>query len=847
MPKHFDKYQQQVIDIREGCHLVLAPPGCGKTEILRERVAVLRSRGVGPEDIICLTFTNRAAREMRERLLEDGREEGLGDLFVGNLHSFCSRFLSANGIIGPLTGIIDEEDQRDIMEELGLEELNFAARRESDRVKPEDIALVCAVDYQKEHGHPREVFLTRRDIPQSMTSEVGRIAGLYARFKEEHNVLDFNDLLLLTYTVLTTPGYREDLTMNSYHWVQVDEVQDLSPLQMAIVESITAPEDYCVLYLGDDRQAIYSFMGAKMDNIMHLHRKCPGPPLHLYTNYRSPSYMQDLLNTYASTQLGMDPDLLPRSSTRAEAGPDDLAICPFPAYDDMVGELPATVRSLMDKHPGQSIGILVRTNKNAEEISTLLTKEGLEHFKLSGKDIFKSDSYKTLTAHMGVCHRGTDLLGWARILWKMQAFPTYRDARTACSKMRSAALSPLDLMAAGRGEETLLGIFARTYREGELVIFDTETTGLDVFRDDIIQIAAVKVRRGAIVPGSRFNILLGTDRPIPETVGGERNPMLEVYREGNPMPREEGLGMFMQYIGDAPLLGHNSDFDVRILGNNLGRIPALRERYCPLRREVFDSLRLIRLCEPALKEYKLRSLLEALSLEGKNTHRAEDDILATKSLADYIYGKSPALLARGERLLQNARMREGAEALLRNYYPLYLHTREAILCDDPISGGGTPFMEEFKSVYGHMTGGNYITRIPSFDYLCAFLEGSVFNDPVTEEHMLTEVERHLGQMRTFCNADLCGGGIIREKIHLMTVHKAKGLEFDRVVLFNCTDGTYPWFNSRSDEEIDEDKRVLYVGLSRARRGICVLYCHRFRSHPRRLTPFLDPVRSRFRE
>ena len=846
MSKTFDTHQMEVIHLGEGRHLVLAPPGCGKTEILKERISHLQSQGIPPEDMICLTFTNRAARAMRERLQEDGTE-GLDGLFVGNLHRFCSSFLYDNRIISLDTGIIDENDLKDIMDDFGLKKLNTRASKEFEEVTAEDISNLSAILFQKANGHPAGLLLPCRPIPRWATAEADSMARRYSSYKEEHNIIDFNDLLVLSYTAMMDPSYREKYSMTSYHWIQVDEVQDLSPLQMALVDKLTAPEGFSVLYLGDERQAIYSFMGAKVESLRNLETKCGGHVLHLFTNYRSPSYMLDLLNLYAESELGIPPSLLPTSSIQAEAAPGDLSINCYGEYDKMTTGIARAVKTLRNLDPEGSVGILVRTNRIAEDISAILSISGLEHFKLSGEDVFKGKSYKALLAHFGVCYKETNFLEWARLLWSVGAVKSYKDGRTACAELRSKAMTPLDLVAVRHGEDTLLGKFARIYSEGELVIFDTETTGLDVFNDDIIQIAAIKVRGGEIVPGSEFNLLLRTERPIPQTLGSEVNPMVQLYAEGPLTEREEGLRQFMEYVGEDPLLGHNSDFDERILKNNMGRFPALKREYHLEGREVLDSLRLIRLVEPHLKVYKLRSLLEALGLEGVNSHRADDDILATKSLVDYIYGKASSLVPLQGELRQNYQAMETARAIEENYLPLYRRTREALLSDRAISEGGTSMLDEMIHTYSYMLSQEFIEKIPRFEYICSFLGNSVFTNPATEDHMLTEVERHLGQLRTYSNADLCDSGVIKEKIYLMTVHKAKGLEFDRVIMFDCTDGTYPWFSSKTDQQRDEDKRVFYVGLSRARRGLFLMYTVRRTYYAKRISPFISPIRHLFKE
>ena len=162
---------------------------------------------------------------------------------------------------------------------------------------------------------------------------------------------------------------------------------------------------------------------------------------------------------------------------------------------------------------------------------------------------------------------------------------------------------------------TYMQDFMSEYEQGEIVIFDTETTGLNVFEDDILQIAAVKTKQGQ-VEGSEFTVFIATDREIPEKLGDIDNPIIEEMKHNKLYSHEEALRMFIDYVGDDVLLGHNANYDYNILDYNLQRyLPSVNLRQHSAR--YFDSLKLVRLLEPDLKEYKLKYLLSILHLEGE--------------------------------------------------------------------------------------------------------------------------------------------------------------------------------------------------------------------------------------
>ena len=662
--KIFDESQEKVIAAEGGYFLALAPPGCGKTELLTHRILKAHNHGVDYKNMLCLTFTNRAARGMRDRINEAAPEPCEG-LFVGNIHRFCSRFLYENRIVPMSTGIIDELDQKDIFDEFGFTQYNSNHKGYDNQLQVADIGRLASRLYQEEHNHPRDIWL---DMPRFKTEEVRRksqeIANFYYEYKQANNILDFDDILLYSYTRMMESDYKE-LQYSDYHWIQIDEVQDLNNLQFAIIDKLTAKEDFTVMYLGDEQQAIYSFMGAKISSLSKLAERAGGNILRLFTNYRSPKYLLDAFNTYAISELRMDPKLLPTPNSLEEAGKGTMSIFEYAHELSQDSGLVQIVRTVTAKYPEERVGVLVRTNNAAEDISSMFSLRGIPHFKLSGQDIFKTNEFKALVAHFSVVQQDTNFFEWARVLWTMKATPSYKDARGLVTRLRDAAITPLDFMDYC-GESSYVAEFLRTYKNKEFVIFDTETTGLNLFEDDIIQIAAIKVRNGEVVPGSEFNVLIRTNRDIPALLGKDVNPMVEVYNNGTLLEAEDALTQFLDYVGDDEVLGHNVNYDYQILRHNLFR-RLNGEKIEDHIKVYWDSLKLIRLLEPHLRVYKLKSLLEAFGLEGQNSHRADDDILATKSLVDYCAGAIQKKLPYQTSLWRDVNVRNAVIKLKENY------------------------------------------------------------------------------------------------------------------------------------------------------------------------------------
>ena len=807
--KEYDKKQQTVIDFIGGHALVLAAPGCGKTEILSQRILKAHnSYGVSYEDMLCVTFTNRASRDMKERV-----KEVLGDnmssLFVGNLHRLCIHFLYDNQIIPIDTGIIDDTDQNEIIAELfGHEPRQWEINKILD---------YSCKQFEYENNFPKELRLHER-------AQYSSYGELYVEYKRENQVIDFDDILLLTYKEMMNPDFTsKNYLFTGYKWIQVDEVQDLNPLQLSIIEKLSSGNSATIIYLGDERQAIYGFLGANHGSIENIERKCGDNVFNLSNNYRSPMYLLDMLNDYARNILKIDNDKLPTTTNKTYLD-DALQLVKCVSNEQQYHVLAMLARNIFfNDDDKDSIGILVRTNADADAISEILDVHKIKHLKITNKDMFKMVNFKTLYAHFSVVSNDTRYSDWSRLLYQTRVISKISDARKYVREMREICISPTDLMNYENSSYTIE--FTRTFQNKEIVVFDTETTGLDVFNDDIIQIAAIKVRDGKVVPGSELDIIIETNKTIPPMLKkGFVNPMVAEYNNRSNgikrrhyerfMKAEDAFRLFVEYVGDDELLGHNVNYDIHILENNIKRRTSNVVFSIPI---YWDTLKLSRMLDPNLRKHTLEGLLEVYGLEGVNSHNAMDDILATKSLAEYCFNKLLALIVTQKDFLVRPEMKDIQRRLLRNYYPLYQHTFEKLYSD--VQDEEHTFDFEFNYIYNCMVEKNYIESIKRFDYMRALFKKVVIESD-KDLYFNNQLMNHIYEFRTFNEADLYQNGIITERVHIMTIHKSKGLEFDNVFIHNATEGVIPHYRSTNPIE---DAKVLYVGMSRAKKRVWLTY------------------------
>lgn len=788
-----DNHQLKAVELRDCSALLLAGPGCGKTHILARRVFHANTvYGVPFGEMLCLTFTNRAAREMARRV-HDYLGSSPQGLFIGNIHSFCFRFLHANRLISPDTSVIDEEDVRAYLaSSFGME----------TQAEIKEFLDKAAYVYQLENDHPDSVIRRPKSYPSE--SDYERIES-YIRFKENNRLVDYDDILRMTYTALLGTG-ADTMAMTGFTWLQVDEVQDMTPLQLAIIDAVCVHGRRTALYLGDEQQAIFGFLGAGGRALDIVKEQCGSRILRLQRNYRSPDYLVSVCNRIAMQHLGISADFLPK------------AVCSHEAYRPLLtwtGDAntlllmaASRARRLLAEYPDENVAILVHTNLQGQAMADMLAAHGMEFFHVSRPDMFHQAALKTIMAHLAVIQRPTRHQEWARLLYQTRSVKTLAGARQLMNLLRESAMAGNELLAID--SPTAIERFAGAYEDAErtIVVLDTETTGLDVFRDDVIQIAAIKIRGGAEVPGGRFCAYIRTDRTIPHFLAnGTVNPMKEAYAQAELLEAPDALRAFAGFVGDnAILAGHNLAFDAAILRYNY-------TRYCPectpaaLGEDAknIDTLLVARLLIPALVSHRLETLIDVLNLDGVNSHNAIDDVAATVALMSALLPMARRQLQRQAKIRDNTNVRRATARFASAYGDFH-----AAWTNRTLQPGGS-LTEALAEARRYFSNERYIGEIRHFTYFLEMIDRLVV-DKDTEPDLKTQLENHFAELNSFNESDLLANGIVDERLSVMTVHKAKGLEMDNVILLDA---------SSHPASATDYARLLYVAFSRARRRLCV--------------------------
>ncbi len=556
--------QQKIVNLNEGQHLVLAPPGTGKTELLVQRLSNAVNNGIDPSKMICLTFTNRAAQNMVDRIK---KEIGEHQIFIGNIHSYCNTFLRKNKIIPQHASLLDEEDVELLFREL-KQDLDSCVidkyNNKKRRIKIDELLKLNTFIKHKKLNFPQSILQDPQiqfddDKNNNKNKQNAKtICGQYEQIKKESNFIDFDDLLTITYTHLN----KEIRNKPIFEWIQIDEVQDLNPLQWDIVNKISNKRISHRVFFGDYEQAIFSFMGAKLEILDKVGKEST---IHeLQNNFRSPKYLLDLYNIYAKFWLNPKWKYEPKSLNKSEKTSNSLAYREIKVphevtrrnqWGDVVGynikyysteddEINWIIKNKLPREPQKNTAILVRTNSTADKFAKKFKERDINYFKISGFDLFRRKIIKDLMAFLNIIVNDNDRNSWIRNFHLYGKIKTLKESRLFINNMFANGIKPLDFIKQENLQETLLDTFLKDFQNKRVIIFDTETTGLDTKNDDIIQIAAIEIINGKL--GEIFEVFINTEKDLSESK--KIHKISKDYLNKFAIDRVEALEKFLNFI-----------------------------------------------------------------------------------------------------------------------------------------------------------------------------------------------------------------------------------------------------------------------------------------------------------
>lgn len=389
--------QRAAVEYIDGPSLVIAGAGSGKTRVLTYKIAYLLSQGMKPWSIMALTFTNKAAREMQERIGKLVGNDLAQHLYMGTFHSIFSRILRAEaehiGFNNNFT-IYDESDSRSlikaIVKEMGLDDKKYKPAAVHAKISMAKNNLMSAAAYESDAA----IFEQNK---RAQMPEVGKIFLAYVQRCKQANAMDFDDLLTLTYQLFREHEDIRHKYAARFDYVLVDEYQDTNHVQMSIVMQL-CQEKQRVCAVGDDSQSIYSFRGANIDNILNYQRQFQGTRLFkLEQNYRSTQTIVEAANSLIKHNRNQIPKDVFSENAKGEK------IQYKPAYSDKeeAAIVAKDVKRIRREDGCQysDFAILYRTNAQSRSFEEEFRKQGIPYRIYGGLSFYQRKEIKDIIAY----------------------------------------------------------------------------------------------------------------------------------------------------------------------------------------------------------------------------------------------------------------------------------------------------------------------------------------------------------------------------------------------------------------------------------------------------------------
>lgn len=425
--------QRSSVEYCNGPSLVIAGAGSGKTRVLTYKVAYLLARGFSPWSILVLTFTNKAAKEMRERVRRLVGDSDTGALWMGTFHSVFARILRIEcehiGYSHDFT-IYDAQDAqslvKQIVKEMGLDEKLYKSGMVASRISEAKNNMVTSEAYARDY----------ETMQRDRLQQVGQIHAVYAAYQQrlrQSDAMDFDDLLTNTYRLLKSNPEVRERYQQRFRFVLVDEYQDTNRVQHEVVKLLTE-QHHRVCVVGDDAQSIYSFRGAVIDNILDFQKLYPETKLFkLEQNYRSTQTIVGAANSlidhnrnqihkdvYSKNEKGEPIDVLEAYSDKEEAS-----------------IVMRRIRSLRQRQPLEwsDFAILYRTNAQSRTFEEEFRRQGMPYRIVGGFSFYQRKEVKDAVAYLRLAVTPNDETSLRRVI----NYPTRGIGNATVQKVSLAA------------------------------------------------------------------------------------------------------------------------------------------------------------------------------------------------------------------------------------------------------------------------------------------------------------------------------------------------------------------------------------------------------------------------
>lgn len=838
----FNKKQQQVINELNQNILLSAGAGTGKTNVLSYRVAnILNKNRANADEILCLTFTNKACRELKNRITSQLDFETANKITIRTIHGFAYQVITTTAkkaqTIFKEFVIFDDEDQKTLIRQTIA---NFPKARALDiqyivncieqlkqeralkHIYTEDIEADYTTIY---HQHLKFNKTFNQQQSDNLT-KFFQFDGLniiinYELALQQMHGLDYKDLIANAYRLFQDENICSSWRKR-YKYIMIDEMQDTSSFEYTMLENLFPANN--IMLCGDEFQTIYEWRGSNPQKILTAFTEKYNPLIiNFNENYRSTKLLlemayntlinlfckETILHSYAknllskSSELGHKIELKQANSLANEAQW---------IFQNIVNLLPLV------KTPTQ-IAILVRQNNYLQNLTLHLNylaniynqknQEAPIHFiQIDNIRFFKRQEIKDVLSIMKYLINPNDYLSLQRILINLIPNIGIRTIKQISStEYLQNGLRLSDFINANFQNPNYepFSDLISAYLSKDIIVFDIEGTGTDIFADNIIQLSAIKIRKGKKI--AEFNRYLKSDKPVgdSEKVHHISDEYLQTHGENPKLVLQE----FCQFIQDAIITGHNiRGYDMDILNQNL-----LKHNLKPVdfSNINFDTLDLVRRFYPNLPNHKLEFLSNHFQFETKSNHNSLDDVFATWELLHKLLEDKIIPTAKKRSELINKQKNKFIH-VTQIFQKLHNILNDNLLLENLIA----QIVEEFNlvNIYKANATQDGAVRLENIRNLFRLAKAEL------NSHRGTNGIKELLQYASLSNTDLDALTSSHPKIPIITIHQAKGLEFDYEFLAGMNDDIFPsYFSTRNGSITEEEKRLFYVAITRAKKAL----------------------------
>lgn len=838
----FNKKQQQVINELNQNILLSAGAGTGKTNVLSYRVAnILNKNRANADEILCLTFTNKACRELKNRITSQLDFETANKITIRTIHGFAYQVITTTAkkaqTIFKEFVIFDDEDQKTLIRQtianfpkaraLDIQYIvNCIEQLKQERALKHIYTEDIEADYTTIYHQHLKFNKTFNQQQNDNLTKFFQFDGLniiinYELALQQMHGLDYKDLIANAYRLFQDENICSSWRKR-YKYIMIDEMQDTSSFEYTMLENLFSANN--IMLCGDEFQTIYEWRGSNPQKILTAFTEKYNPLIiNFNENYRSTKLLlemayntlinlfckETILHSYAknllskSSELGHKIELKQANSLANEAQW---------IFQNIVNLLPLV------ETPTQ-IAILVRQNNYLQNLTLHLNylaniynqknqEAPINFIQIDNIRFFKRQEIKDVLSIMKYLINPNDYLSLQRILINLIpniGIRTIKQISSAEYLQNGLRLSDFINANFQNPNYEPFSDLISAYLSKDIIVFDIEGTGTDIFADNIIQLSAIKIRKGKKI--AEFNRYLKSDKPVgdSEKVHHISDKYLQTHGENPKLVLQE----FCQFIQDAIITGHNiRGYDMDIFNQNL-----LKHNLKPVdfSNINFDTLDLVRRFYPNLPNHKLEFLSNHFQFETKSNHNSLDDVFATWELLHKLLEDKIIPTAKKRSELINKQKNKFIH-VAQIFQKLHNILNDNLLLENLI----TQIVKEFDlvNIYKANATQDGAVRLENIRNLFRLAKAEL------NSHRGTNGIKELLQYASLSNTDLDALTSSHPKIPIITIHQAKGLEFDYEFLAGMNDDIFPsYFSTRNGSITEEEKRLFYVATTRAKKAL----------------------------